>query len=229
MFDSGLKRRPLPSIALAATVGLICACAQHPPVVAATPPTPAPAAAAGPAGAARGRGARNSAAPVRNDSASRANAASFAELEREAARSDSLNRASAAVMTRQGDLRESLIAQVHFDLDESKLRDADARLMDRKAAIMTANRTVRLRLVGYADDRAAEDYDQTLGMHRADAARQYLVTHGVDSSRVAVSSNGNAHPICIDKNEKCSAENRRVEFYIVDAPNLLLPGTTVAR
>jgi outer membrane protein OmpA-like peptidoglycan-associated protein len=223
MFDSVLKRRHLPSVAIVATtVGLISACAQPTPAVT---PTPATASAAP---AARAPASRTPAARVRNDSASRANTASFAELEREAARSDSLNRASAAVMTRQSELRESLIAQVHFDQGATKIRDADDNLLDRKAAIMTANRTVRLRLVGYADDGASAEEDEALGLRRAEAARQYLAGHGVDTARVAVSSNGNAHPVCVDKNEDCRAQKRRVDFYIVDAPNLL-KGTTVAR
>jgi outer membrane protein OmpA-like peptidoglycan-associated protein len=213
-------------IAVIAAVALCGACARaaggaKQAVAAPAPATKPSAPAAAPA--------TTVASKARTDSINRANAVSFAELRREAARSDSLNRASMALVTRQSELREALVAQVHFDLDQSKIREADRSLMDRKAAILTANSTVRLRITGYAYERPSADDDRALGERRAEEARQYLAAHGVDTTRIAISSNGNEHRLCLAKTESCELRNRRVDFYIVDAPNRLRFGAAIAK
>lgn len=211
-------------IAVAASLG---ACGQ--PSAAATPvASPPVAAAAKPAeppvvpAVAAGR--------AQSDSINKVNeGARLAQLKREVLHSDSLDRASMTIVSRQSELRDALIAMIHFDADQSKVRDADRGILDHKAAIMAANKSVKLRIDGFADDRPSDEEDQALGLRRAEAARSYLAEHGVDTSRVAIGSTGHAHLLCEARTDACRTENRRDTFFIVDAPNLLQPGTVAVR
>jgi outer membrane protein OmpA-like peptidoglycan-associated protein len=45
-------------------------------------------------------------------------------------------------------------------------------------------------IVGHTDPRGEEDYSEKLGMHRADAAREYLVDRGIAHERIAIRSQG---------------------------------------
>lgn len=158
------------------------------------------------------------AAAARADSIARSDAAAVAALRREAAHRDSVERVSMAVMERQSEMREALISAIHFDLDKADIRQADRAELDRKAAILLANRSVHLQIEGNAEER--EGHDPALAMRRAAEARRYLSDHGADSTQLGVSSNGTDHPLCVQHEESCEARNRRDEFLIVDAPNL---------
>ena len=68
---------------------------------------------------------------------------------------------------------------------------------------------------GNADERGSDEYNQALGMRRAQIARKYLIDHGIDAGRIDISSNGEEKPVCQAHDESCWSQNRRDEFVIV--------------
>src|SRR5918999_4095365 len=72
-----------------------------------------------------------------------------------------------------------LAAMINFDYDQATVRPADQETLDRKAAILTANPNVRLRISGHADERGSDEYNLALGNRRAAAAKRYLENKGV--------------------------------------------------
>jgi peptidoglycan-associated lipoprotein len=133
---------------------------------------------------------------------------------RDAMRADSLRRAEEAARAAAESARQTIVAPVHFDFDRSDIRSDDQGLLDRKASILSANRSMELRIEGNADERGSDEYNLALGMRRAAAARRYLVEHGVDSNRLTTVSNGEEKPVCRDHDESCWSQNRRDEFVI---------------
>ncbi len=117
---------------------------------------------------------------------------------------DAVNRAHAA-----------LVAQLFFDFDKSDLRDDQRGALDAKLPVLRANPSVRIRIEGNADERGSDEYNQALGMRRAQQARKYLVDHGIDANRIDISSNGEEKPVCQGHEESCWSQNRRDEFVIV--------------
>ena len=67
-----------------------------------------------------------------------------------------------------------------------------------------------LRLVGHADPRGPEDYNEALGMRRAQSVQLYLVRDGLDKAKVDTSSRGalDAH----GSDESGWAKDRRVDM-----------------
>ncbi|PYO29498.1 MAG: peptidoglycan-associated lipoprotein Pal [Gemmatimonadetes bacterium] len=104
---------------------------------------------------------------------------------------------------------------IHFDYDKAIIRGGDAAVLDQKVAILQANPALRIRISGHCDERGSDEYNLALGNRRATAAKQYLVSHGIDASRVETVSYGEERPIDPGHNEEAWAKNRRDEVDIL--------------
>jgi peptidoglycan-associated lipoprotein len=111
--------------------------------------------------------------------------------------------------------REALVAAVLFDYDRSEVRADQAAIMNAKLPVLRANPSVRIRIEGNADDRGSDEYNMALGMRRAEAAKKYLMDHGIEASRIDIASFGEERAVCRDEEESCWVKNRRDEFVIV--------------
>jgi peptidoglycan-associated lipoprotein len=119
-------------------------------------------------------------------------------------------------------LRADLGAMINFDFDKADVRAADQANLDRKSAILAANNGVKLRISGHADERGSDEYNLALGNQRAAAAKRYLVSKGVDQSRLEVVSYGEERPLDPGHTEEAWAKNRRDEFEITTGGDQLV-------
>ena len=122
---------------------------------------------------------------------------------------------SAASTPRTPDLRAELAVTVHFASDQWLIQPMDTEILDAKIAILEANPNVRIRIIGHSDERGGEIYNLALGRRRADAAKTYLVKHGVDASRIETVSAGEGQPVDPRHLKEAWARNRRDEFKLV--------------
>ena len=88
------------------------------------------------------------------------------------------------------------------------------------AGIMTAFPNVTVVVVGHADQRGSDTTNLVLGQQRADAVVAYLASRGIEGSRLAARSVGEADLLTVDDDEASLALNRRTEFIIY---GLLVP------
>ena len=135
------------------------------------------------------------------------------EQERIAAQRASDSAAAAARATEE--VRSTLAAMIHFDYDQSNVRSDDAGTLDQKVAILQANPDLRIRVHGHCDERGSDEYNLALGNRRAQAAKQYLVSHGIDASRIETQSWGEERPLVDGHDEGAWSQNRRDEFEII--------------
>jgi peptidoglycan-associated lipoprotein len=156
---------------------------------------------------------------ARQDSIDAANRAreEAARLARERAAADS----SAAAARTAEELRATLATKIHFDFDKSTLRAEDIQILDQKAPVLRANAKLHIRVAGNCDERGSDEYNLALGNRRAIAAKQYLVSHGVDASQIEVVSYGKERPLDAEHNATAWALNRRDEFEVMP-PNVVL-------
>src|SRR5207253_6345211 len=112
-------------------------------------------------------------------------------------------------------VRALLATMIHFDYDKAIIRGGDAAVLDQKVAILQANPALRIRISGHCDERGSDEYNLALGNRRATAAKQYLVSHGIDAGRVEPVSYGEERPIDPGHNEEAWAKNRRDEVDIL--------------
>ena len=114
----------------------------------------------------------------------------------------------------QTDLEINVGDRVFFAFDKSNLT-ADARTsVERWAAWMKTYPANKVVIQGNTDERGTREYNLALGERRADSARDYLVSLGVDPNRVKIVSFGKERPAVAGSNQKAWAQNRRAVVVI---------------
>jgi peptidoglycan-associated lipoprotein len=99
-------------------------------------------------------------------------------------------------------------------LDKSDLTAAARTSLEKDSTWMKRWASTRVTIEGHADSRGTNEYNLALGERRAAATRDYLVTLGVPTSRIAVVSKGKEQPFCTEETEACWQQNRRGHFAI---------------
>lgn len=102
-----------------------------------------------------------------------------------------------------------------FDFDKYDIR-ADAReALTRNAEFWQQYPQVRFLIEGHCDERGTNEYNLGLGEHRAQAAKNFLVSLGIAADRIQTVSYGEERPVCQESNETCWQQNRRAHFVLV--------------
>jgi peptidoglycan-associated lipoprotein len=99
--------------------------------------------------------------------------------------------------------------RVLFTVDTSTVTPAGQAILDGQAQWLLTNADYRAVIEGHADEQGTREYNLALGFRRANAVREYLVSRGVPTGRLEVTSFGKERPIEICSNESCYAQNRR--------------------
>jgi OOP family OmpA-OmpF porin len=73
--------------------------------------------------------------------------------------------------------------------------------------------------VGHTDSVGASEYNQKLSVARSEAVKAYLVSKGIDKSRIYTEGKGDKNPVADNKSSAGRAKNRRVEVEAVGAKN----------
>ena len=110
--------------------------------------------------------------------------------------------------------RTALGQRIHFEYDQASLTAEAKRILDAKAAALRAIPGVRLRIEGHADERGSDEYNLVLSNQRANEAKRYLVSLGIDATRLVTSGLGEEQPLDARSAESAWALNRRAEFRI---------------
>ena len=108
---------------------------------------------------------------------------------------------------------------VYFDYDRYNIRADQKAMMDKHAEKLKANPDFKMTVEGHCDERGTIDYNLALGQRRADSAKKYLVSAGIDASRLTTVSYGEERPADAGQDESAWAKNRRAAF-IVTEPSL---------
>ncbi len=112
------------------------------------------------------------------------------------------------------DTLEAVTARIHFEFNLARITDESASVLQRKADALRAHPDMQLTIGGHCDERGSFEYNQALGLRRAEAAKRYLVSLGLDAERFRTVSFGEERPRVAASNETAWAQNRRDEFRI---------------
>ena len=114
----------------------------------------------------------------------------------------------------QLDLEINVGDRVLFAFDSSALTTESRTTIERWAAWLKTYPANRVIIEGHADERGTREYNLALGERRADSARDYLVSLGIDPNRVKVISYGKERPAVPGSNENAWAQNRRAALVL---------------
>ncbi len=106
----------------------------------------------------------------------------------------------------------------YFDFDRSNLKPRSTELLDSQSPIlvetMNVDPTYTISIEGHADERGSREYNQALGMRRAQAVSRYLRARGVPANNINTTSWGEDRPVAQGQNEEAWALNRRAEIVL---------------
>lgn len=115
--------------------------------------------------------------------------------------------------TRARTPQEELVAEVgdrvFYDFDKSDLKPEARRTIERWAAFLRKYPNLTTTIEGHCDERGTREYNLALGERRANAAKNFLVSLGIDARRVATISYGKERPAVVGSNEAAWSQNRR--------------------
>lgn len=105
---------------------------------------------------------------------------------------------------------------VYFDVDQFNIDESDRAILQSQAQWLARYPNVRVTIEGHCDERGTRDYNLALGERRANAAKSYLASLGVDAARIATVSYGKERPVALGSDEDSWAKNRRAVTITID-------------
>lgn len=112
------------------------------------------------------------------------------------------------------------LENVYFDYDKYNLTPSALDILARHAQALKQYREIPVVIEGHCDERGTIEYNLALGEKRANAVKDYLVSLGIERSRLSTISYGKERPVDTRSNETAWARNRRAEFVIKTQPSL---------
>jgi peptidoglycan-associated lipoprotein len=106
------------------------------------------------------------------------------------------------------------LKDIFYDFDRYDVRPEDAKTLDSNAQWLKSNPNHLVLIEGHCDERGTNEYNLALGERRAKAAMNYLVSQGVQASRITIISYGEERPQCSERSDSCWAKNRRAHFLV---------------
>ncbi|MFD0977738.1 OmpA family protein [Salinimicrobium gaetbulicola] len=123
------------------------------------------------------------------------------------------------VVTGAQQLRD--VANIYFDFDRSEILPQAEIVLDRVVNIMKDYPKLELEIGSHSDARGPDEYNLNLSERRAAATLEYIVSKGIDRSRLSSKGYGETMPLnnCT-KPDMCTEEeyaiNRRSEFKVMN-------------
>lgn len=114
--------------------------------------------------------------------------------------------------------REIVLENIYYDYDKWDIRPDAEPTLNRLADVLRQNADIRIQLGSHTDCRGNDAYNQTLSQRRAQSAVNYLISKGIDPSRLSAKGYGESQPAadcaCSSCSESEHQTNRRTTFKV---------------
>ncbi|MGH1383820.1 MAG: OmpA family protein [Kordia sp.] len=110
---------------------------------------------------------------------------------------------------------------IYFDFDKSNIRPDAAAELEKVVTVMKKYPTLKIDVRSHTDSRGTDSYNMKLSQRRNESTRAYIVSRGIDASRLIGAGYGETrHVNKCSNGVKCSEEehqlNRRSEFIVTE-------------
>ena len=109
----------------------------------------------------------------------------------------------------------TLQADTLYDFNKSDLKPEGKATLDKIAADLSKIKLEVIIAVGNTDSVGTDAYNMALGQRRAQSVKAYLVSKGVDGSRIYTESKGKSNPVASNATAEGRAKNRRTDIEVV--------------
>jgi OOP family OmpA-OmpF porin len=109
----------------------------------------------------------------------------------------------------------TLQADTLYDFDKATLKAEGQATLDKIARDLSKIKLEVIIAVGNTDSVGTDAYNMALGQRRAQSVKAYLVSKGVDGSRIYTESKGKSNPVASNATAEGRAKNRRTDIEVV--------------
>ncbi len=120
----------------------------------------------------------------------------------------------AAIKEEQRGMVITLTGNVLFESGKWALLPGAQIKLNEVAEALKMNKDRDITIEGHTDNQGSRKSNVDLGQHRADSVRDYMITRGVDGSRVTAVGIGQDRPVADNSSPEGRANNRRVEIIV---------------
>ena len=104
------------------------------------------------------------------------------------------------------------VQNVYFNVDQYAITSEKLSIISNNANLL---RGENIKIEGHCDATGSDEYNYALGLRRAKAAKDAMVSNGIDSNSISLMSMGESSPDCTSSSSAdCYSQNRRVEFKV---------------
>jgi len=110
-----------------------------------------------------------------------------------------------------------VLENIYYDLNKADIRPDAALELDKLITILKDNPTIRIELSSHTDSRSSDEYNLDLSQRRAQSAVDYMVSKGIEATRLVAKGYGEQQ--LINPNAQTEEEhqvNRRTEFKVIE-------------
>lgn len=114
----------------------------------------------------------------------------------------------------QAVIPDNLVIYFAYNVSDFTPDAATNKFFEESNAYLDQNLQARLHITGHADTRGTDQYNQELGLRRAQSVQQYLESQGMPSGKIVIESRGEKEPAADNNTEAGRAKNRRTVLTI---------------
>ena len=104
------------------------------------------------------------------------------------------------------------VKNVYFGVDQYAITSEKLSTISKNANLL---RGKKIKIEGHCDASGSDEYNYALGLRRAKAAKDAMVSNGIQDDSISLMSMGESSPACASSTSAdCYAKNRRVEFKV---------------
>ena len=113
-------------------------------------------------------------------------------------------------------LKLDIPSDISFDVGRADIKPNFRAVLDTFATSLVNNPASNVTVIGHTDSTGSDAVNKPLSLNRAASVRDYVVTRGVASSRIAVEGRGSREPLVANDTAANRAKNRRVEIFVAE-------------
>lgn len=106
----------------------------------------------------------------------------------------------------------AIAKSIYFDLNSSKLQRRSYYPLDELVQILKDNPSYKIAIESHTDNSGTNEYNQKLSDNRSASVMKYLVSKGIDASRLTAAGFGEEKPIATNDTKEGKSLNRRSEL-----------------
>ncbi|RJP19804.1 MAG: hypothetical protein C4520_12000 [Candidatus Abyssobacteria bacterium SURF_5] len=108
-----------------------------------------------------------------------------------------------------------VIKGINFDYNKWDIKPQFVEVLEKNAGVMKENPGLKVEIQGHTDNIASDAFNQVLSEKRAESAKSFMVSQGIDPERVGTRGFGESQPIASNETPEGRSENRRIEIKIL--------------